>query len=516
MMQNWRAWRHMALDRSHGQSAPLAGAGLAASVPAGPMRARVPRLWQTRTAPAARRTIACALLVATAAALAAVVPGVVPVPQPAYTPLALALVVGALLTVRVAPGARAGTLLLGPLLVAYTRFGAAALPALVFAVLVAGLVRRAHPTGILASTAQDAIAFLLAHAAASLVAPSETPRAILFTLAFVALRVAIWRIAARIAVPPADDARVEQPDVILSLALAPLAALPLWVWPRLGDGGLLLTVAALLALLFVVREATNLATARAEAETARDQLARTNALQDELIHLMTHDLKNPLTTVRVYTQLGEKAATDRVYDRLPQYFANIDRGARAIERLIENLLQLSLIEQSAELPPPEAVDVEALTLEVFTDLATLADRKRIALATDIRAGARGVSAWAPPVLLREAVSNLVSNAVKYTPEGGSVTVWLDAGSRPDTIELGVSDSGIGLSSDDLKKLFTKFFRSANPLARQERGTGLGLALTHAVIRRIGGDIEVESELGHGTTFRLLLPTKPAAGDGQGT
>lgn len=506
----------MVLDRSHGQSAPLAAAGLTASVPAGPMRARIPPFWQARGRPGIRRTVACALLVGTAAALAAVVPGVVPAPQPAYTPLALALVVGALLTVRVAPGARAGTLLLGPLLVAYSRFGAAALPALVFAVLVAGLVRRAHPIGILASTAQDAIAFLVAHAAASFLAESDAPRAILFTLAFVALRVAIWRVAARLVVPPADDPRVEQPDVILSLALAPLAALPLWVWPRLGDGGLLLAVAALLALLFVVREATNLATARAEAEVARDQLARTNALQDELIHLMTHDLKNPLTTVRVYTQLGEKAATDRVYDRLPQYFANIDRGARAIERLIENLLQLSRIEQSAELPPSESVDVEALAGEVLVELGTLADRKRIALTTETRAGATGASAWVPPVLLREALSNLVSNAVKYTPEGGSVTVWLDAGSRPDTVTVGVTDSGIGLSPDDLEKLFTKFFRSANPLARQERGTGLGLALTHAVIRRIGGDIEVESELNRGTTFRLILPTRAVGDEGQET
>ena len=109
------------------------------------------------------------------------------------------------------------------------------------------------------------------------------------------------------------------------------------------------------------------------------------------------------------------------------------------------------------------------------------------------------------MLLREALSNLVSNAVKYTPEGGEIRVWAEAGARPKTIVIGVRDTGIGLSEDDQARLFTKFFRSADPKVQRERGTGLGLALTHALVTRIGGTITVESTQGHGTTFRLTVP-----------
>jgi signal transduction histidine kinase len=116
---------------------------------------------------------------------------------------------------------------------------------------------------------------------------------------------------------------------------------------------------------------------------------------------------------------------------------------------------------------------------------------------------------AVPMLLRESLSNLISNAVKYTPEGGEIVVWAEPGQQPGTALLGVADSGIGLSQEDVGRLFTKFFRSSDPRVQRERGSGLGLALTHAMITRMGGRIEVTSALHKGTTFRLILPARPA-------
>jgi signal transduction histidine kinase len=113
------------------------------------------------------------------------------------------------------------------------------------------------------------------------------------------------------------------------------------------------------------------------------------------------------------------------------------------------------------------------------------------------------------MLLQEALSNLISNAVKYTPDGGEISVWTERGREPHTIMLGVSDTGIGLSVEDQGRLFTKFFRSADPRVQRERGTGLGLALTHALVTRIGGTIAVDSQPGRGTTFRLTLPAAQA-------
>jgi len=112
--------------------------------------------------------------------------------------------------------------------------------------------------------------------------------------------------------------------------------------------------------------------------------------------------------------------------------------------------------------------------------------------------------------LHQALTNLISNAVKYTPEGGEIRVSAERGREPHTVVLGVRDTGIGLSLEDQKRLFTKFFRSSDPRVQRERGSGLGLALTHALITRIGGKISVDSQPGHGTTFRLTLPSARAA------
>jgi signal transduction histidine kinase len=291
------------------------------------------------------------------------------------------------------------------------------------------------------------------------------------------------------------------------VTLAPLAGLPLLAEAQFGDGGLLLCLAALFAVLMLVVEARNLATARSEAEVQRDRLTRANELQSDLFHLVTHELKNPLTAVLVYTQLAERALREAATDRLPTHVGGIERAAKGMQRLIDNLLQLSRLEESGgDVVAPEAVDLEALSMQVVGDLQALADQRHLTLQLDLPPALP--SLWTSPLLLSEALSNLVSNAIKYTPEGGEVRVWAQHREPQQDIVVGVSDTGIGLSSEDLERVFTRFFRSADPRARLERGSGLGLALTRAIISRIGGRIEVDSKLNSGTTFRIALPHKP--------
>jgi signal transduction histidine kinase len=252
-----------------------------------------------------------------------------------------------------------------------------------------------------------------------------------------------------------------------------------------------------------VREAANLAATRSEMELERDKLARANALQDDLIHLITHELRNPLTLVMSYAQMTRRAALDETYESIPTYIGNVERAGRSIQRLMENLLQLSRLERSDNLPAPEPVQLPSIVNQVIADLAPLARQKQQDL--NVEPARELEPALVPPLLLREAVSNLVSNAVKYTPEGGAIKVWVERGTEPHTLVLGVSDTGIGLSREDQDRLFTKFFRSSDPRVQRERGTGLGLALTHALVTRSGGTISVVSESGKGTTFRLTLP-----------
>ena len=109
--------------------------------------------------------------------------------------------------------------------------------------------------------------------------------------------------------------------------------------------------------------------------------------------------------------------------------------------------------------------------------------------------------------LDRVVVNLVGNALKYTPEGGAITIGLRR--VADEIEIEVADEGIGISVEDRAHIFTEFFRSADPQVTAQKGTGLGLAIVQQIVRRHGGRMEMESELGHGSTFRVLLPAAEA-------
>ena len=445
------------------------------------------------------------LAVSVVAVALLLLPGSAPSSDPVYAPLALAVIVGLLLTVRLAPYRAGGALVLLPAIVVDARFGLAALPMLAWAATVTNLVRGVRWPRVLSSAAHLVIAFAIAHFAEQAV--RVLPGWLVFSVVFACGRLALWYLAERLDGTPADP-RAERPEILLSLPLAPIGLLPLAAGDSLGDGAMLLAMAALLALLFVVREAANLAAARSEMEAERDKLARANALQDDLIHLITHELRNPLTLVMSYAQMTRRAATERNFEQIVAYVGNVERAGRSIQRLMENMLQLSRLERSDELPASNPIQVSAIVNQVVADLAPLARQKQQTLSV---APLRDLEpASAVPPLVREALSNLVSNAVKYTPEGGEIQIWAERGGEPHTIVLGVRDTGIGLTEEDQARLFTKFFRSADPRVQRERGSGLGLALTHALVTRSGGKISVESEPGKGTTFRLTLPSRRAA------
>jgi signal transduction histidine kinase len=431
-------------------------------------------------------------------------PGTAPSNDPIFAPMALALFIGFLLTVRLAPSQPGAALVLLPAMAIDARFGLAALAAVGYAAVVVNLVRGLRGPRVLSTASHAVLAFAVAHLCAQIT--QVLPAPLVFGVVFVLGRVGLWHLAARLDASPIH-LRAEKPDLLLSLPLLPIGFLPLFAGDRLGDGALVLATAALLALLFVVREAANLATTRAEVEEQRDRLARANALQDDMIHLITHELRNPLTLVMSYAQMTRRAALEEQYDAIPTYVGHVERAGKTIQRLVENLLQLSRLEGSDELPTAEPVQIPSIVNQVIADLAPLAKQKHQTLSFEPRRDLE--PALAVPLLLREALSNLVSNAVKYTPEGGEIGVWAERGREPHTIVLGVRDNGIGLTADDQRRLFTKFFRSADPRVQRERGTGLGLALTQALVSRIGGKISVDSQPGRGTTFRLTLPSAPA-------
>src|SRR5262249_48731086 len=157
--------------------------------------------------------------------------------------------------------------------------------------------------------------------------------------------------------------------------------------------------------------------------------------------LITHELRNPLTLVLSYSQMSRRAALEGSIDAVPNYVGHIERAGKSIQRLIENLLQLSRLERSDALPAAELIDPSIIINQVVADLAPLAKQKQQTLEVKPSEGVPAV--MAVPMLLREALSNLVSNAVKYTPQGGAIVVWAERGKQPGTAQLGVSDTGIG-------------------------------------------------------------------------
>jgi len=189
---------------------------------------------------------------------------------------------------------------------------------------------------------------------------------------------------------------------------------------------------------------------------------------------------------------------------LSEYLAGIAHAGQSLERLVDNMLQISKLEQADGLSGgAELLQIADIAHEVVAEMEPLAEHKQQTLVVDAPDDLPCISA--PPLLLREALSNLLSNAVKYTPRGGRVVVSVQRGVEPNSLQLAVADTGVGLSEADQAHLFTKFFRSSDPRVANERGTGLGLALTKAIVHRMGGQLSAVSELNHGTTFRVALP-----------
>ena len=242
-------------------------------------------------------------------------PGTAPSSDAVYAPLGLSVMVGYLLTVRTRPNRPVAALVLVPgdgdgcALRARrrcrrwrTRHWSST------------LVRRVRGPRVVSGTAHQVIAFAAANLAEA--ALPMLPAWVVFAVVFAAGRVLLWHVAARLDASPPHP-REEKPELLLSLALAPIGLLPLAAGERLGDGAMVLAEAALLALLFVVREAVNLATARSEMEAERDRLERANQLQDDLIYLITHELRNPLTLVMSYSQMTRRAIRDDNYEQVP-------------------------------------------------------------------------------------------------------------------------------------------------------------------------------------------------------
>ncbi len=227
-------------------------------------------------------------------------------------------------------------------------------------------------------------------------------------------------------------------------------------------------------------------------------------LKSEFVSTVSHDLRAPLTFIRGYATM--LPMVDDLGDKQREYVEKILQGVGQMSELIDNLLDLGRIEAGVGLER-KPCHLGAILVESVDSMRARASAQGLTLRLDPAEGAPVVAGDA--ALLRQAVTNLVDNAIKYTPSGGVVTVGLSV--RDEQAVIRVADTGIGIAPDDQVRLFEKFYRVKRRDTAGIKGTGLGLAIVKSIVERHGGKVWVDSELNQGSTFCISLPIGDAVG-----
>ncbi|NYF08879.1 signal transduction histidine kinase [Leifsonia sp. AK011] len=227
-------------------------------------------------------------------------------------------------------------------------------------------------------------------------------------------------------------------------------------------------------------------------------------LKDEFVGLISHELRTPLTSILGYLELLRDDDESGLTAEQQQYLEVVERNANRLLRLVGDLLFTAQVESgklSLMAAPVELADIVTTAVQSAGPAADAAGISVRVSLPDVNPMVSGDA-----VRLGQAVDNLLSNAIKFTPEGGSVTVGLAVEDNEAIIT--VTDTGIGIPEDELDQLFGRFFRASTATRNAVPGVGLGLTITRAIVVAHDGAMEVESEEGIGTTFRMRLPLLP--------
>jgi signal transduction histidine kinase/HAMP domain-containing protein len=233
------------------------------------------------------------------------------------------------------------------------------------------------------------------------------------------------------------------------------------------------------------------------------QLKEIDTLKSDFVSTVSHDLRSPLTLMRGYATMLEMAG--ELNDQQKSYTKMIVQGVDNMAKLVNNLLDLGRIDFGVGLQV-DSIPVLDILERVTSGLQLHAKQKHISLGVEIPKDMPH-AIEADQALLQQAIYNLVENGLKYTPDGGEVTVRLVT--APNTLTFAIQDTGIGIPASDVPRLFEKFYRGTNREALAQRGTGLGLAIVKSIAERHGGKVWVESVLGKGSTFHLQVPIAQA-------
>ncbi len=237
-------------------------------------------------------------------------------------------------------------------------------------------------------------------------------------------------------------------------------------------------------------------------------LRRLEDVRRDFVANASHELKTPLTAIRGFSEtlLDE----DLPPDLRRQFAETVKVNADRLQRIVDDLLDLSRIESGGWRVEPEVVSVEDVAREALASCRAALDEKRARVGFDVPHDCE--FAHADPSALLQVFANLFGNAVRYLPEGGEIQVSArpvdgkgEGGEKRPWIQVSVRDTGSGIASAHLPRIFERFYRADAARSREEGGTGLGLAIVKHLVEGHGGSVEAESQLGRGTTIRFTLP-----------
>jgi two-component system phosphate regulon sensor histidine kinase PhoR len=239
-----------------------------------------------------------------------------------------------------------------------------------------------------------------------------------------------------------------------------------------------------------------------ELQREHEQLERLERIRKDFVINVSHELRTPLASIQGYTEtLLDGAIHDPAHNL--KFLTIIRQNAERLGRLVGDLMTLSRIELKTTKFQFASYFVNSLLEDCIESMRPMMDKKQIALT--IEPAPDRTEVFCDSEAVHQVVTNLMDNALKYTPEGGSIQVGARALAEQDAVEIYVHDSGIGIPAEDLPRLFERFYRVDKARSRELGGTGLGLAIVKHLVRAQGGEVRVESETNRGSRFAFTLP-----------
>jgi len=277
-----------------------------------------------------------------------------------------------------------------------------------------------------------------------------------------------------------ESSRKDGTTIFLSLSVSPITE---------GDG-------KIVGYLRVAKDIT-------EKKGYERRLKELDKLKSDFVSNVSHELRTPLTAIKGSIDNMLDGLTGDLNEKQNRYLERIKSNADRLGRLINDLLDLSRIEAGIKLQPIQ-LSLTAVARDVLESLAPVAGEKLIAF--DIQCGHANLTAWADPDRVAEILTNLLGNAIKFTPAGGKIMVSLGR-SGEDWVKVSIADTGPGITPDEASRIFDKFYQVSNPEQQKARGTGLGLSIAKALVEMHGGKIWLESPAGRGSIFSFTLPAR---------